>query len=176
MTIVPLTDDGDEGRWRWWKSNRPVPLPFLPRPSFPRTKYDGIIKCLGLHIQNQWLCTFNVRIGVGGIYLLPSYPDNRVCALEGGWIEELQRWGKFRGRHFKQPHYHYRLILFLDVSFSFTVYLADATNLSRPIFYSLWMLRISKIRIVFVFLYYIHTRAHAFILIGTKNSLKFLIN
>jgi len=101
-----------------------------------------------------------------------SYPDNRVCASEGRWMEELWGWRKFRGRHFKQPHYHYRLILFLHVSFSFTVYLADPTNLFRPIFYSLWMLRISKIRIVFVSLYHIHARAHIFILIETKTPFK----
>lgn len=33
-----------------------------PPPS-PTSKYDGIIKCLGLHIQNQWLHTLDVQKG-----------------------------------------------------------------------------------------------------------------
>lgn len=91
-TAIPLTE-GDEGRWRW-RSNRPVPLPSLsrspPPPPPPSAKYDGIIKCLGLHIQNQWLRTFDVRTRVGGIYLLPHQTRTPEFARRGrGWIKAM---------------------------------------------------------------------------------------
>jgi len=122
-TAIPLADDGDEGRWRW-RSNRPVPLLSLPRPPPPLpAKYDGIIKCLGLHIQNQWLRTFDVRTGVGGWDLSPSTSDPRVCA-SGKRVDGSYGRGKFRGRHFKQPHCRYQLIPFLNVSFISIVSLA----------------------------------------------------
>lgn len=104
MIAVPLTNDENEGRWRW-RSNRPVPLSTLPRPPSlsPFANYDGIIKCPGLHIQNQWLRTFDVRIAVGGISLLPhqtpGFPVRREKRVD---VESYGR-RKFHGRHFKQP-------------------------------------------------------------------------
>lgn len=92
-TAIPLADDGDEGRWRW-RSNRPIPLLSLPRPPPPLpAKYDGIIKCLGLHIQNQWLRTFDVRTEGGwvgstsfhiGLIGLPGFVHRGK-----GWMEAM---------------------------------------------------------------------------------------
>lgn len=81
--------DGGGGRtapFHYPLSPRPPP----PPPPPPFAKYDGIIKCLGLHIQNQWLRTFDVRTGVGGIYLLPHQTRTPGFARRGGgWMKAM---------------------------------------------------------------------------------------
>ena len=60
------------------------PLPTEERhPLPPTSKYDGIIKCLRLHIQNQWLHTFDVQKGGWALCLPPGPPRQSREPKEG---------------------------------------------------------------------------------------------
>lgn len=90
----PLLRLSDQG-WRSMAVEVETPLPTEGRQGggghLPPFKYDGIIKCLRLHIQNQWLHTFDVQRG--GWDLLSSDPRPRPRDVERGrgWHRTISR-------------------------------------------------------------------------------------
>lgn len=123
-TAIPLAGDGDEGRWRW-RSNRPVPLLSLPRPPPPllcQVRWNNKMPRI---TYSKSMAPYLRRTNRGGCGwdLSPSTSDPRVCA-SGKRVDGSYGRGKFRGRHFKQPHCRYQLIPFLNVSFISIVSLA----------------------------------------------------